>query len=279
MKKRWKNSEFHQFPPQDKRITHIYSQYGKTTTCNHSKIFLDGTITRMLRQCLRRWKEWLSFIIVSELICWSWVVRYQISQTFVFIALQMYKFYTLLEEDKDLLEKIREDMVGGPSIVFPRKAVVRETRIRSSSNICKSIVGIDASQLYPYAMCQPMPTGLHTRWEFNADLQRFKPRFNKARSFENMVMAFFQNSRLECIIESFYTTGTQRKTPLALMGFAVTVTQFLKLWVASITFANFMKGKFFIDEEKKKERNGRILLTSWKNTERKPNWWLNPGEC
>ena len=88
-------------------------------------------------------------------------------------------FYPFPERDKDLLEKIREDMVGGPSIVFTRKAVVRQTRIRSSSNTCKSIVGIDASQLYPYAMCQLMPTGLYTRWEFNADLQRFKPRSKK----------------------------------------------------------------------------------------------------
>ena len=33
-------------------------------------------------------------------------------------------FYPITESDKDLLEKIREDMVDGPSIVFTRKAVV-----------------------------------------------------------------------------------------------------------------------------------------------------------
>ena len=75
------------------------------------------------------------------------------------------KFYRLTASDKDLLEKIREDMIGCPSIVFTRKAVVDETFIRKSSNLCKSIVRIDASQLYPYSMCQPMPTGLYTRWE------------------------------------------------------------------------------------------------------------------
>ena len=69
------------------------------------------------------------------------------------------KFYPFIETDKDLLQKIREDMVGGPSIVFTRKAVVDEIFIRDSGNICKSIVGIDASQLYSYSMCQPMPTG------------------------------------------------------------------------------------------------------------------------
>ena len=63
------------------------------------------------------------------------------------------KFYPFTESDKDLLEKIREDMVGGPSIVFTPKAVVDETFIRISTNLCKSIVCIDASQLYPYSMC------------------------------------------------------------------------------------------------------------------------------
>ena len=40
------------------------------------------------------------------------------------------KFYPFTEADKDLLQKIREDMVGGPSIVFTRKAVVDEIFIR-----------------------------------------------------------------------------------------------------------------------------------------------------
>ena len=75
------------------------------------------------------------------------------------------KFFPFTETHKDLLQKIPEDMVGGPSIVFTRKAVVEETFIRNSGKICKSIVGIDASQLYFYSMCQPMPTGLYTRWE------------------------------------------------------------------------------------------------------------------
>ena len=62
-------------------------------------------------------------------------------------------FYPFTEGDKDLLEKIREDVVGGLFIVFTRKAVVDETFVRKSANIFKSIVGIDASQLYPYSMC------------------------------------------------------------------------------------------------------------------------------
>ena len=98
------------------------------------------------------------------------------------------KFYPFTEGDKDLLEKIREDVVGGPSIVFTRKAVVDETIIRKSTNLCKSIVGIDASQLYPYSMCQTMPTGLYTRWNFDLETSGLIPRQNKTRSFENMVL-------------------------------------------------------------------------------------------
>ena len=121
------------------------------------------------------------------------------------------KFYPFTETDKVLLQKIREDMVGGPSIVFTCKALVDETFIRKSANICKSLVGIDASQLYAYSMCQPMPTGLYTGWEYDTESNRFKPLQNKSRNFENMVMSYFQRQRPDCKIESFYITGTQRK--------------------------------------------------------------------
>ena len=104
------------------------------------------------------------------------------------------KFFPFTESDKDLVEKIREDMVAGPSIVFTRKAVVDEIFIRKSSHLCKSIVGIDASQLYPYSMCQPTPTGLYTRWEYDSATKRFTARQNKSRSFENMLLSYFQKS-------------------------------------------------------------------------------------
>ena len=121
------------------------------------------------------------------------------------------KFYPFTDGDKDLLETIHEDVVGGPSFIFTRKAVVDETFIRKSTNLCKSIVGIDASQLYPYSMCQNKPTGLYTRWDFDSETSRFIPRQNKTRSFEIIVMFYFQRTRPECKIESFFTTDRQKK--------------------------------------------------------------------
>ena len=100
------------------------------------------------------------------------------------------KFYPFTEGDKDLLEKVRKDVGGGPTIVFTRKAVADETFIRKSANICKRFFAIDASQLYPYSMCQPMPTGFYTRWDFNSETSTFTPRQNNTRSLENMVMRY-----------------------------------------------------------------------------------------
>ena len=44
--------------------------------------------------------------------------------------------------------KIRDDMTGGPSIVFTRKAVANKTFSRKSNNLCSSIIGLNASQQY-----------------------------------------------------------------------------------------------------------------------------------
>ena len=99
------------------------------------------------------------------------------------------KSYPFTEGDKDLLEKIREDVVGGLCIVFTGKAVVDEIFLRMSADICKPIVGIDASQLYPASMCHSVPTGLYTRWDLDSETSRFTPRQNKTRSFENIIMS------------------------------------------------------------------------------------------
>ena len=147
------------------------------------------------------------------------------------------KFYPFTEGDKDLLEKVPEDVVGGPSIVFTHKAVVDETFIRKSRNICKSIVGFDSSQLYPYSMCQPMPTGLYTRWDIDSETGRFTHRQNKTRCFENMVMSYFLRTRPDCKIESFDTTGRQKKIDRSvLIAFVLIATLFLKQWDAFTTF-------------------------------------------
>ena len=72
------------------------------------------------------------------------------------------KFCLSTDSNKDLFSNVREDMVGGPSMVFTRKAVVDKIHIRKSTTVYRSVVGVDSSQLYPYSMCKPMPPGLRT---------------------------------------------------------------------------------------------------------------------
>ena len=103
-------------------------------------------------------------------------------------------------------------MVGGSSVVFNPKAVVSGRIFQYSTKVCKWIVGVIATQFYPFAMCQSMPTGLNTRWDFEADLQRFKPKSNRARSFELLFLTQFQISALTCKTEIFLTRGVQKES-------------------------------------------------------------------
>ena len=113
------------------------------------------------------------------------------------------KFYPFTEGAKELLEKVREDVIGGPSIVFTCEAIGDETFFRKSTNICKFFAGIDASQVYPYPICQPV--GISIQKPVCSHLE------NKTRNFQNMVMPYFQRARPDCKIESFYNTGRQTK--------------------------------------------------------------------
>ena len=147
------------------------------------------------------------------------------------------KFYPFTDRDRDLLEKNWEDVVGAPSIIFTRKAVVDETFIRKSINICKSIVGIDASQQYPYSMCQPMPSGRYTRWDIDSETSGFSHRKNMICSFESIVMSFFNVQDLIVKLRAFTLQADKRKlTASVLMGFVLIAILYLKQWVASITF-------------------------------------------
>ena len=56
-----------------------------------------------------------------------------------------------------------------------------------------------------------MATGLYARWEYDSETKRFTARQNKSRSFEIMVLSYFQRSRPNCRIESNVTTGRQKK--------------------------------------------------------------------
>ena len=103
-----------------------------------------------------------------------------------------HKFYPFFEEDTDLYEKIREDMNGGPSLVFKQKSVVDPTYIHNLSNFRKTIVRIDASQLYSFLMCQEMPIVLCTRCVYESETDRFKLETTEQKSSRTWLCPFIK---------------------------------------------------------------------------------------
>ena len=91
-------------------------------------------------------------------------------------------YFTLFgEKDKDLHQTVKDNIVGGLSIVFHRYHEVGETLLRTNqqnipSRTCKGVVGYDANALYLWAMQQMMPTGWFVR---RSAEDGFKPRTQK----------------------------------------------------------------------------------------------------
>ena len=59
---------------------------------------------------------------------------------------------------------MRDNIVGGPSIIFHRYQERDKTLIKGK-NVCKKVIGFDANSLYPYCMAKEMPTGYYTLQE------------------------------------------------------------------------------------------------------------------
>ena len=74
------------------------------------------------------------------------------------------KFCLYGEKYKWVYKLFREAVVGGPSIVFCRKheknvTKIRETQFGSKAQLCKGVIGVDASSLYLHSFSQDFPAG------------------------------------------------------------------------------------------------------------------------
>ena len=75
-----------------------------------------------------------------------------------------YKPPELYAPNAEAYAMLKAAVVGGPSLVFTRKHVAGETKIRShqyeDARVCRRILGYDANSLYPSSMMKEMPCGL-----------------------------------------------------------------------------------------------------------------------
>ena len=121
------------------------------------------------------------------------------------------KFFPFGKADSWYDSYIRQNLTGDPSIIFTRYAIAAETRIRDSQNICNAVIGIDASQLYPYSMMKEMPTGPYYIWEYSNDSNKYHRQKPTRSMFELMVFTYLQEQKPNCQIKSQFTARRQKR--------------------------------------------------------------------
>jgi hypothetical protein len=77
--------------------------------------------------------------------------------------------FQLFKGNEELYQKYRDNLVGGPSIIFNHYQEKDKTLIRGGK-LCKRIMGFDANALYLWAIGQPMLCGDHQRVNIYDDL-------------------------------------------------------------------------------------------------------------
>ena len=68
-------------------------------------------------------------------------------------------FVTFNDANSGMHQLIRDNIVGGPAIIFHRYHEKDVTKTRGGEELCRAIVGNDANALYLWASMQDMPTG------------------------------------------------------------------------------------------------------------------------
>ena len=106
-------------------------------------------------------------------------------------------FVTFNRTNSDLHKLVKDNIVGGPAIIFHRYHEKNVTRIRGGSELCRNIVGYDANALYLWAIMQDMPTGWYTR---RREENKFRPQ--QAQPFGQMAVQWltWESAKSGCAI-------------------------------------------------------------------------------
>ena len=84
-----------------------------------------------------------------------------------------YTFFTVFNKTNTYAHKlVKDNIVGGPAIIFHRYHEKDVTKIRGGRETCRKIEGYDANALYLWALMQDMPTEWYTR---RREENKFRP--------------------------------------------------------------------------------------------------------
>ena len=147
------------------------------------------------------------------------------------------KLYPITDADKNMLERNREDVVGGISIIFTRKAVVDETFSHKFTNACKSFVEDDAADYIHIQFVNPCPpvlilVGITIQRHADSQLNKRRPVALKIWSCP----IFDGQDQIAKSRDSVQQADKQKLTASVLMVFVLIGTLALRPWAAFITF-------------------------------------------
>ena len=170
-------------------------------------------------------------------------------------------FVTFNRTNSDLHKLVKDNIVGGPAIIFPRYHEKNVTRIRGGGETCRSIVGYDANALYLWAIMQDMPTGWYVR---RREENGFRPQ--QAQPYGQMAVQWIncESDRKGCTIRHQANGREKRIGKLLVDG-----------WCANTRTAYQFHGCYFhgcpkchIDPEETNKLNGKTMATLLADTKK-----------
>ena len=170
-------------------------------------------------------------------------------------------FFTIFNKtNSDLHHLIKDNIVGGPAIIFHRYIEKDVTRIRGGLELCRGIVGYDANALYLWALMQDMPTGWYTR---RREENKFRPQ--QAQPYGQMAVQWIncESNRTGCTIRHQANGREKRIGKLLVDG-----------WCAETRTAYQFHGCYFhgcrdcYDQEETNKLNGKTMAMLLEDTKK-----------
>ena len=167
-------------------------------------------------------------------------------------------FFTVFNQtNSDLHLLVKDNIVGGPAIIFHRYHEKDITKIRGEET-CRSIVGYDANALYLWALMQDMPTGWYTR---RREERQFRPQ--QAQPFGQMAVQWltWEAAKNGCAIRHQVNGREKRIGKLPVDG-----------WCPETRTAYQFHGCFFhgcpkcYDQNETNSMNGKTMATLLEKT-------------
>ena len=177
---------------------------------------------------------------------------------YLFNELPSNTFCTVFNQtNSDLHLLVKDNIVGGPAIIFHRYHEKDVTKIRGEET-CRSIVGYDANDLYLWALMQDMPTGWYTR---RREEKQFRPQQAQPSGQMAVQWLTWESAKNECAIRHQVNGREKRIGKLPVDG-----------WCPEARTAYQFHGCFFhgcpkcYDQNETNSVNGKTMATLLEKT-------------